>query len=132
MQIEDRITYEREDTITQLFHGQRYGLKVCDFEDVDDAEIAAYNRLGEYEDTGLSPEEIEELKHKHDRLQDFEVANNEKLRKQIASLEDKLHEALASAGKIKCEIHITVEGLREREVLRKDGEKKRRIPWEAD
>ena len=132
MQIEDRITYEREDTITQLFHGQRYGLKVCDFEDVDDAEIAAYNRLGEYEDTGLSPEEIEELKHKHDRLQDFEVANNEKLRKQIASLEDQLHEALASAGKIKCEIHITVEGLREREVLRKDGEKKRRIPWEAD
>ena len=56
MQIEDRITYEREDTITQLCNGQRYGLKVCDFEDVDDAEIAAYNRLGEYEDTGLSPE----------------------------------------------------------------------------
>ena len=132
MQREDRITYEREDTITQLFHGQRYGLKVCDFEDVDDAEIAAYNRLGEYEDTGLSPEEIEELKHKHDRLQDLEVANNEKLRKQIASLEDKLHEALASAGKIMCEIHITVEGLRECKSFRKDGEKKQRIPWEAD
>ena len=132
MQREDRITYEREDTITQLFHGQRYGLKVCDFEDVDDAEIAAYNRLGEYEDTGLSPEEIEELKYKHDRLQDFEVANNEKLRKQIASLEDQLHEALASAGKIKCEINITVEGMRECETCRKAGEKKQRIQWEAD
>ena len=132
MQREDRITYEREDTIAQLFHGQRYGLKVCDFEDVDDAEIAAYNRLGEYEDTGLSPEEIEELKHKHDRLQDFEVENNEKLRKQIASLEDQLHEALASAGKIKCEIHLTVEGRRECEACRKEGDKKRRIPWEAD
>ena len=132
MQREDRITYEREDTITQLFHGQRYGLKVCDFEDVDDAEIAAYNRLGEYEDTGLSPEEIEELKHKHDRLQDFDVANNEKMRKQIASLEDQLHEELASAGKIKCEIHITVEGLRKCEACRKDSEKKQRIPWEAD
>ena len=132
MQIEDRITYDREETIAQLFHGQRYGLKVCDFEDVDDAEIAAYNRLGEYEDTGLSPEEIEDLKCKHDRLQDFEVANNEKLRKQIASLEDQLHEALASAGKIKCEINITVEGLRECEACRKDGDKKQRIPWEAD
>ena len=132
MQREDRITYEREETIAQLFHGQRYGLKVCDFEDVDDAEIAAYNRLGEYEDTGLSPEEVEELKYKHDRLQDFEVANNEKLRKQIASLEDQLHEALAPAGKIKCEIHITVEGLRECVDYRKDVEKKRRIPWEAD
>ena len=132
MQIEDRITYEREDTITQLCNGQRYGLKVCDFEDVDDAEIAAYNRLGEYEDTGLSPEEIEELKHKHDRLQDLEVANNEKLRKQIASLEDQLHEALASAGKIKCEIHITVEGMSECKSFRKDGDKKQRIPWEAD
>lgn len=132
MQREDRITYEREETIAQLFHGKRYGLKVCDFEDVDDAEIAAYNRLGEYEDTGLSPEEIEDLKYKHDRLQDFEVANNEKLRKQIASLEDQLHEALASAGKIKCEIHITVEGLRECEAFCKDGDKKRRIPWEAD
>ena len=132
MQREDRITYDREDAITHLFHGQRYGLKVCDFEDVDDAEIAAYNRLGEYEDTGLSPEEIEDLKYKHDRLQDFEVANNEKLRKQIASLEDQLHEALASAGKIKCEIHITVEGMRECVDYRKDVEKKRRIPWEAD
>ena len=132
MQIEDRITYEREDTITQLCNGQRYGLKVCDFEDVDDAEIAAYNRLGEYEDTGLSPEEIEDLKYKHDRLQDFEVANNEKLRKQIASLEDQLHEALASEGKIKCEINVTVEGLRECKSFRKDGEKKQRIPWEAD
>lgn len=132
MQIEDRITYEREETIVQLFHGQRYGLKVCGFEDVDDAEIAAYNRLGEYEDTGLSPEEIEDLKYKHDRLQDFEVANNEKLRKQIASLEDQLHEEIASAGKIKYEIYITVEGLREREDCRKDGEKKQRIPWEAD
>lgn len=132
MQREDRITYARDRTMTQLCNGQRYGLKVCDFEDVDDAEIAAYNRLGEYEDTGLSPEEIEELKHKHDRLQDFEVANNEKLRKQIALLEDQLHEAIASAGKIKCEIHITVEGLREREDCRKDGEKKQRIPWEAD
>ena len=132
MQIEDRITYEREDTITQLCNGQRYGLKVCDFEDVDEAEIAVYNRLGEYEDTGLSPEEIEELKYKHDRLQDFEVANNEKLRKQIASLEDKLHEALASAGKIKCEINVTVEGMCECETCRKEGEKKQRIPWEAD
>ena len=132
MQREDRITYEREDTITQLCHGQRYGLKVCEFKHVDDAEIAAYNRLGEYEDTGLSPEEIEDLKHKHDRLQDFEVANNEKLRKQIASLEDQLHEALASAGKIKCEIHITVEGMSECKSFRKDGDKKRRIPWEAD
>ena len=132
MQIEDRITYERKDTITQLFHGRRYGLKVCDFEDVDDAEIAAYNRLGEYEDTGLSPEEIEDLKYKHDRLQDFEVANNENLRKQIASFEKQLHEALASAGKIKCEIHITVEGMSECKSFRKDGEKKQRIPWEAD
>ena len=132
MQIEDRITYEREDTIAQLFHGQRYGLKVCDFEDVDDAEIAAYNRLGEYEDTGLSPEEIEDLKYKHDRLQDFEVANNENLRKQIASFEKQLQEALASAGKIKCEIHVTVEGLRECGACRKEGEKKQRIPWEAD
>ena len=132
MQKEDRITYERDETIAQLFHGRRYGLKVCDFEDVDDAEIAAYNRLGEYEDTGLSPEEIEDLKHKHDRLQDFEVANNEKLRKQIASLEDQLHEALASAGKIKCEIHITVEGMSECKSFRKDGDKKQRIPWEAD
>ena len=132
MQKEDRITYERDRTIAQLFHGRRYGPKMCDFEDVDEAEIAVYNRLGEYEDTGLSPEEIEELKYKHDRLQDFEVANNEKMRKQIASLEDQLHEALASAGKIKCEIHITVEGMRECENCRKDGEKKRQIPWEAD
>ena len=132
MQIEDRITYEREETIAQLCHGQRYGLKVCDFEDVDDAEIAAYNRLGEYEDTGLSPEEIEDLKYKHDRLQDFEVANNEKLRKQIASLEDQLQKALASAGNSKCKIHITVEGMCECETVRKGGEKKRRIPWEAD
>lgn len=132
MQREDRITYARDRTMTQLCNEQRYGLKVCDFEDVDDAEIAAYNRLGEYEDTGLSPEEIEDLKYKHDRLQDFEVANNEKLRKQIDSLEDQLHEALASAGKIKCEIHVTVEGLRECKSFRKDGEKKQRIPWEAD
>lgn len=132
MQKADRITYKREDTIAQLFHGQRYGPKVCYFKDVDAAETAAYNRLGEYEDTGLSPEEIEELKYKHDRLQDFEVANNEKLRKQIASLEDRLHEALASAGKIKCEINITIEGLRECEASRKDGDKKQRIPWEAD
>ena len=131
MQREDRITYEREETIAQLLHGQRYGPKVCDFED-GDAEIAVYNRLGEYEDTGLSPEEIEDLKYKHDRLQDFEIANNEKLRQQIASLEDQLQKALASAGKIKCEIHITVEGLREFEVCRKDVENKRRIPWEAD
>ena len=132
MQKEERITYKREETIAQLFHGQRYGAKICGFEDVDDPEIAVYNRLGEYEDTGLSPEEIEDLKHKHDRLQDFEVANNEKLRKQIASLEDQLHEALASAGNIKCEIHITVEGLRECVASRKEGENKRRIPWEAD
>ena len=132
MQKEDRITYERDRTMTQLFHGQRYGPKMCDFEDVDEAEIAVYNRLGEYEDTGLSPEEIEELKYKHDRLQDFEVANNEKLRKQIASLEKQLQEAIASAGKIKCEIHITVEGMCECEVCRKDVENKRRIPWEAD
>ena len=132
MQKEDRITYARDRTMTQLSNGQRYSPKVRDFEDVDEAEIAAYNRLGEYEDTGLSPEEIEELKHKHDRLQDFEVANNEKLRKQIASLEDQLHEALASAGKIKCEIYITVEGLRECKSFRKDGEKKQRIQWEAD
>ena len=132
MQKEDRITYERDRTITQLFHGQRYSPKMCDFADVDAAEIAVYNRLGEYEDTGLSPEEIEDLKYKHDRLQDFEVANNEKLRQQIALLEDQLHEALASAGKIKCEINVTVEGLRECEDCRKDGEKKQRIPWEAD
>ena len=132
MQIEDRITYEREETIAQLCHGQRYGLKVCDFEDVDAAETAVYNRLGEYEDTGLSPEEIEDLKYKHDRLQDFEVANNEKLRQQISSLEDQLKNALAAAGNSKCKIHITVEGMRECEACRKDGEKKRRIPWEAD
>lgn len=132
MQREDRITYERDRTMTQLCNGQRYSPKMCDFEDVDEAEIAVFNRLGEYEDTGLSPEEIEDLKYKHDRLQDFEVANNEKLRKQIASLEDQLHEALASAGKIKCEIHITVEGMRECVDYRKDGEKKQRIPWEAD
>ena len=131
MQKEDRITYKREENIVQLFHGQRYGPKMCDFED-GDAEIAVYNRLGEYEDTGLSPEEIEELKYKHDRLQDFEVANNEKLRKQIASLEDQLQKALAAAGNSKCKIHITVEGMCECVVSRKDGEKKRRIPWEAD
>lgn len=132
MQKEDRITYERDSMMTQLFHGQRYGPKMCGFEDVDAAEIAVYNRLGEYEDTGLSPEEIEELKYKHEKLQGFDVANNESLRKQIASLEDQLQKALASAGKIKCEIHITVEGLRECKSFRKDGEKKRRIPWEAD
>lgn len=132
MQREDRITYEREETIAQLLHGQRYGPKVCDFEDVDAAEIAVYNRLGAYEDTGLSPEEVEDLKYKHDRLQDFEIANNEKLRQQIASLEDQLRKALSSAGKIKCEIHITVEGMCECVVSRKDGEKKQRIPWEAD
>lgn len=132
MQKEDRITYERDSTITKLFHGQRYIPKVSDFADVVAAEIAVYNRLGEYEDTGLSPEEIEELKYKHDRLQDFEVANNEKLRKQIASLEDQLQKALASAGKIKCEIHITAEGMRECMASRKEGENKRRIPWEAD
>ena len=132
MQKEDRITYEIDRTITQLFHGRRYGPKLCDFADVDAAEIAVYNRLGEYEDTGLSPEEIEELKYKHDRLQDFEVANNEKLRKQIASLEDQLQKALASAGKIKCEIHSTAEGMRECVAPRKEGENKRRIPLEAD
>ena len=132
MQKEDRITYERDRTITQLFHGQRYAPKMCDFADVDAAEIAVYNRLGEYEDTGLSPEDIEELQYKHDRLQDFEVANNENLRKQIASFEKQLQEALASAGKIKCEIDITVEGMRECVDYRKDVEKKRRIPWEAD
>ena len=132
MQRDDRITYEREETIAQLFHGQRYAPKMCDFADVDAAEIAVYNRLGEYEDTGLSPEDIEELKYKHDRLQDFEVANNEKLRKQIASLEDKLKNAIASADKIKCEIHITVEGACECETRRKEGENKRSIPWEAD
>ena len=132
MQKEDRITYKRDETIAQLFHGRRYGPKMCDFEDVDEAEIAVYNRLGEYEDTGLSPEEIEELKYKHDRLRDFEVANNEKLRKQIASLEDQLQEALAAAGNNKCKIHITVEGMCECVDSRKEGEKKRRIPWEAD
>lgn len=131
MQREDRITYERDETITQLFHGQRYGPKMCDFDGID-AEIAVYNRLGEYEDTGLSPEEIEELKYKHDRLQNLEMANNEELRQQITSLECQLQEALASAGKIKCEIHITVEGMRECVDSRKDGEKKQRIPWEAD
>ena len=132
MQREDRITYERGRIMTQLFHGQRYGPKMCDFEDVDAAEIAVYNRLGEYEDTGLSPEEIEELKYKHEKRQDFEVPNNEKLRKQIASLEDQLQKALAAAGKIKCEIHITVEGLCECETVRTEGEKKRRTQWEAD
>lgn len=132
MNKEDRLTCERDETLTQLFHGQRYGPKMCEFDDVDEADIAVFNRLGEYEDTGLSPEEIEELKYKHDRLQDFEVANNEKLIQQIALLEDQLKNALAAAGKIKCEIHITVEGLCECVVSRKDGEKKRRIPWEAD
>ena len=73
MQKEDRITYKREETIVQLFHGQRYGPKMCEFADVDDAEIAVYNRLGEYEDTGLTPSEIEDLKYKHDRLQDFKL-----------------------------------------------------------
>lgn len=132
MQREDRITYERDKTVAQLFHGRRYGPKLCDFADVDAAEIAVYNRLGEYEDTGLSPEEIEELKYKHDRLQDFEVSNNEKLRQQIASLEDQLQKALASAGNSKFKINITVEGMCECETFRKEGEKKRRIPWEAD
>ena len=132
MNKEDRLTYERDETITQLFHGKRYGPKMCEFEDVDAAEIAVYNRLGEYEDTGLSPEEIEELKYKHDRLQDFEVANNEKLRQQIALLEDQLKNALAAAGNSKCKINITVEGMCECEAFRKEGEKKRRIPWEAD
>ena len=135
MNKEDRITYKREETIAQLFHGKRYGAKMCDFfndDDVDAAEIAVFNRLGEYEDTGLSPEEIEELKYKHDRLQDFEVANNEKLRQQIALLEDQLKNALAAAGNSKCKINITVEGMCECEVCRKDVENKRRIPWEAD
>lgn len=133
MQREDRITYERDSMMTQLFHGKRYGPKMCEFDDVDEAEIAVYNRLGEYEDTGLSPEEIEELKYKHDRLQDFEVANNENLRKQIASLEDQLKEAFASVDHtIKCEMHITVEGSRDREACKNDGDKKQRIPWEAD
>lgn len=132
MQKEDRITYENNSTIAQLFHGRRYIPKLSDFANVVAAEIAVYNRLGEYEDTGLSPEEIEDLKYKHDRLQDFEVANNEKLRQHIASLEDQLRKALSSAGKIKCEIHITAEGLREFEVCQKEGENKRRIPWEAD
>ena len=132
MQREDRITYERDSMMTQLFHGQRYGPKMCEFDDVDAAEIAVYNRLGEYEDTGLSPEEIEDLKYKHDKLQDFEVANNEKLRQRIASLEDQLQEALAAAGNNKCKIHITVEGMCECVDSRKESEKKRRIPWEAD
>ena len=132
MQKEDRITYEIDRTITQLFHGQRYAPKMCDFADVDAAEIAVYNRLGEYEDTGLSPEEIEDLKHKHDRLQEFEVANNEKLRQQITLLEDQLKNALAAAGNSKCKIHITVEGMCECVDSRKEGEKKRQIPWEAD
>lgn len=133
MQKKDRITYARDDTITQIFHGQRYGAKMYDFDDVDDAYRAVFNRLGEYEDTGLSPEEIEELKHNHDRLQDFEVANNEKLRKQIASLEDQLQEALAAEGhKIKCEIHITIECLRKPDACTNDGKQKQRIPWEAD
>ena len=121
MQKEDRITYKREETIVQLFNGPRYGPKVCDFED-GDAEIAVYNRLVEYEDTGLSPEEIEELKDKH-----------EKLRKQIASLENQLQEALASVDHtIKGEMHITVEGSRDREACKNGGDKKQRIPWEAD
>ena len=47
-------------------------------------------------------------------------------------MEDQLHEALASAGKIKCEIHITAEGMRECMASRKEGENKRSIPWEAD
>lgn len=133
MQKEDRITYARDDTITQLFSGQRYGAKMYAFDDIDEAYRAVFNRLGEYEDTGLSPEEIEELKHKHDRLQDFEVANNDKLRKQIASLEDQPQEALAAEGhKIKCEIHITIEGMRKRDTCQNDGKQKRRIPWEAD
>ena len=132
MQREDRITYERDEIITQLFLGKRYGVKLWDFDNVYEAETAVLKRLGEYEDTGLSPEEIEELKYKHDRLQDFEVANNEKLRKQIALLEDQLKNALAAAGNNKCKIHITVVRHCEREACRKDGEKKRRIPWEAD
>ena len=132
MQKEDRITYKHKETIAKLLRGQRYGPKMCEFADVDAAEIAVYNRLGAYEDTGLSPEEVEDLKYKHDRLQDFEVANNEKLRQRIASLEDQLQKALASAGNNKCKIHITVEGLCECETVRKGGENKRRIPWEAD
>ena len=132
MQREDRITYERDEIITQLFLGKRYGVKLWDFDNVYEAETAVLKRLGEYEDTGLSPEEIEELKYKHDRLQDFEVANNEKLRQQIALLEDQLKNALAAAGNSKCEIHITVEGMCECVDSRKEGEKKRRIPWEAD
>lgn len=133
MNKEDRLTYERDETITQLFHGQRYGPKMCGFDDFDEAETAVFNRLGEYEDTGLSPEEIEDLKYKHDKLQDFEVANNEKLRKQIASLENQLQEELASVDHtIKCEMHITVEGSRDREACKNDGDKKQRIPWEAD
>ena len=132
MQKEDRITHDRNETIAKICHGQRYVPKVCDFANIVAAEIAVYNRLGEYEDTGLSPEEIEDLKYKHDRLQDFEVANNEKLRQQIASLECQLQEALASAGKTKCEIHIAAEGLCECETRQKEGEKKRHIPWEAD
>lgn len=47
----------------------------------------ALQRLGEYENTGLSPEEIEELKHNHEKLQDFEVQNNEQLQKKIRQLE---------------------------------------------
>lgn len=45
------------------------------------------DRIGRYEETGLSPEEIEELKHNHEKLQDFEVQNNEQLRRHIAQSE---------------------------------------------
>lgn len=51
---------------------------------------ALLERIGRYEETGLSPEEIEDLKYNHEKLQDFEVQNNEQLRRRIAELEQAL------------------------------------------
>lgn len=118
MQKEDRITHKAG----FLNSKQCYNAMPADFDDIADMDTAVYNRLGEYEDTGLSPKEVEELKQENDRLWS-----------QIASLEDQLKKALAAEGhKIKCEIHITVDGLRKRDACQNDGKKKQRIPWEAD
>lgn len=41
-------------------------------------------RLGRYEDTGLSPDEVEELKYLHEKLQDYEVSRNAQLTEELA------------------------------------------------
>lgn len=58
-------------------------------------EIAMYERLKEYESIGLTPEQVAAMKqeliderYRHDRLQDFEVAEAQELAKAKAELAD--------------------------------------------